>query len=255
MTDCANARMGFRQDPLGGRPCVRAPSHDTRIALSFPVFDMPRTRVKVCGITRPEDALAAARCGADAIGLVFYDASPRAVDVPAAQAITAVLPPFVSTVALFVDAPPERVRAVLEAVPVDLVQLHGDEPPEACRAVGKPYVKALRMRPGRDVREAARAYGDARGLLLDTYRPGVPGGTGAAFDWSEVPHDLPLPVILAGGLEPGNVADAIARVHPYAVDVSGGVEQSKGRKDPAKIEAFLAAVRRADAGATPDTSR
>jgi phosphoribosylanthranilate isomerase len=205
-----------------------------------------RTRVKICGITRPSDAEAAARAGVDAIGLVFYPPSPRAVDIPRAQAIAAVLPPFVSTVALFVNAAPETVRGVLDAVPIDLLQFQGDEPPEQCGGYARPYVKAIRMRPGTDLEVEARRYADARALLPDAYHPTLHGGTGQSFDWSRLPSRLEKPVILAGGLTPANVAQAIRVARPYGVDVSGGVEAEKGIKDPAKMAAFLAEVARAD---------
>jgi phosphoribosylanthranilate isomerase len=203
-----------------------------------------RTRVKICGITRAQDGLAAARAGADAIGLVFYPPSPRAVDPARARAVVQVLPPFVSVVALFVDPVADQVREVLAAVAVDLLQFHGEEAPELCAAFGRPYLKAVRMREGVDLARAARRYAGACGLLLDAYRPGVPGGTGTAFDWSRVPGGLALPVVLAGGLDPGNVAEAVRRVRPYGVDVSGGVEVDRGVKDPARIEAFIREVNR-----------
>lgn len=201
-----------------------------------------RTRVKVCGITRPEDGAWAGVCGADAIGLVFYPPSPRSVEVEQARGVVAALPPFVSVVALFVDPEPEWVRRVLGAVPVDLLQFHGDESPEACEAYGRPYMKALSMGEGVDPRGVARRYRSARALLLDGFREGVRGGTGTTFDWSRVPRDLGLPVVLAGGLEPGNVGRAVRTVRPYGVDVSGGVEASKGVKDPARVEAFMREV-------------
>lgn len=202
-----------------------------------------RTRVKICGITRVEDGLAAARAGADAIGLVFYARSPRAVSAAQARTIVRALPPFVTTVGLFVDAAAEDVRHVLQAVPLDLLQFHGDESPEQCRIYGRPYLKALRMREGVDVAAAARTYSDAAGLLVDTYVEGVAGGTGLAFEWSRLPHDLARPVILAGGLTPDNVAAAVAQVRPWAVDVSGGVEAAPGLKDVAKIAAFIRGVK------------
>lgn len=207
---------------------------------------MIRTRVKICGITRPEDALAAARAGADAIGLVFYPPSPRAVTRERAREIVQALPPFVSVVGLFVNARPAEVRAVLEAVPIDLLQFHGDEAPEECRRYGRPYIKAVAMAPGVDLQAATRRYADAAGLLLDTHREGVRGGTGEAFDWSRIPPELDKPVILAGGLTPENVAEAVRRVRPYAVDVSSGVEASKGIKDAARIEAFVRGVNSVD---------
>jgi phosphoribosylanthranilate isomerase len=205
-----------------------------------------RTRVKICGITRVEDALAAAGAGADAIGLVFYARSPRAVAIEQARAIVAALPPFVSVVGLFVDARPEAVRAVLDALPIDLLQFHGDECSADCSGFGRPYLKAISMRADLDVNAYARAYPDAAGFLLDAHQDGVPGGTGQRFDWAQVPRDFERPLILAGGLEPGNVAAAIRRVRPYGVDVSSGVELSKGIKDAAKISAFLTEVQRVD---------
>lgn len=201
-----------------------------------------RTRVKICGITRPEDGIAAARLGADAIGLVFYAPSPRAVSVAQAQAVCAALPPFVSVVGLFVDAPAAEVREVLQAVPLDVLQFHGDETPAYCAAFGRPYLKALRMRDGLDVTGTARRYADAQGLLLDAYVPGEAGGTGRRFDWTRVPQALDKPIILAGGLNPDNVAEAITVAHPYGVDVSGGVEQSRGIKSAAKMAAFMRGV-------------
>lgn len=201
-----------------------------------------RTRVKICGITRPEDAIVAARLGADAIGLVFYAPSPRAVTAAQARAVCAALPPFVSVVGLFVDAPAAEVWEVLQAVPLDVLQFHGDEAPAYCAAFGRPYLKALRMRDGLDVAAAARRYVDAQGLLLDTYVPGAAGGTGRCFDWTRVPQALDKPIILAGGLTPDNVAEAITVAHPYGVDVSGGVEQSRGIKSAAKMAAFMRGV-------------
>nr|WP_225776903.1 phosphoribosylanthranilate isomerase [Pseudomonas sp. Marseille-Q3773] len=206
---------------------------------------MSNVRSKICGITRIEDALAAAEAGADAIGLVFYTRSPRAVDVRQARAIIAALPPFVTTVGLFVNATRCELNEILEAVPLDLLQFHGDETPQDCEGYQRPWIKALRVRPGDDLEAACQQYAGARGILLDTYVPGVPGGTGEAFDWSLVPARLSKPVILAGGLSADNVGQAIAQVRPYAVDVSGGVEQAKGIKDAAKIEAFLQAVKQA----------
>jgi phosphoribosylanthranilate isomerase len=202
-------------------------------------------RSKICGITRVEDALAAAEAGADAIGLVFYAKSPRAVSVQQARAIIAALPPFVTSVGLFVDASRCELGEILDAVPLDLLQFHGDETPAECDSYGRPYIKALRVKPGDDIAAQVALYANARGVLLDTYVPGIPGGTGEAFDWSLVPADLNKPVILAGGLTTANVAQAIAQVRPFAVDISGGVESAKGIKDAAKIQAFMAAVRRA----------
>jgi phosphoribosylanthranilate isomerase len=207
---------------------------------------MPRTRVKICGLTRPDDAQAAAAAGADAIGLVFYAKSPRAVDIAQARAVLAALPPFVTSVGLFVDAPAALVAEVLRMVPLDLLQFHGDEPPEHCAAFGRPWVKAVRVRPGLDLAGEAGRYAGARALLLDAYSPGIPGGTGEAFDWALIPPALRPRIILAGGLTPDNVADAIGRVRPYAVDVSGGVEAARGIKDHAKLDAFMQGVRDGD---------
>ncbi|MDZ5741605.1 phosphoribosylanthranilate isomerase [Pseudomonas asiatica] len=206
---------------------------------------MSNVRSKICGITRIEDALAAAEAGADAIGFVFYAKSPRAVDVRQARAIIAELPPFVTTVGLFVNASRCELNEILEVVPLDLLQFHGDETPQDCEGYHRPWIKALRVRPGDDLEAACRVYAGARGILLDAYVPGVPGGTGEAFDWSLVPARLSKPIILAGGLSVDNVGQAIAQVRPYAVDVSGGVEQAKGIKDAAKIEAFMRAVKQA----------
>jgi phosphoribosylanthranilate isomerase len=201
-----------------------------------------RTRVKICGITRPQDALAAARHGADAIGLVFYPDSPRAVDIATAQALVRVLPPFVSVVGLFVNAQPHEIRQVLGAVPIDLLQFHGQEPVEACRGYGRPYIKAVAMRDEVDLVQLAQQYSDAAGLLVDTWHPAVAGGSGETFDWERLPATLALPLILAGGLSPENVALAVQQVKPYAVDVSSGVEQQKGIKDEAKIVRFMQEV-------------
>ncbi|KPC36745.1 N-5'-phosphoribosylanthranilate isomerase [Pseudomonas syringae pv. cilantro] len=203
---------------------------------------MSAVRSKICGITRIEDALAAVEAGADAIGLVFYPRSPRAVTIQQARAIIAALPPFVTTVGLFVNASRCELNETLEAVALDLLQFHGDETPEECDGYHRPYIKALRVKAGDDIALACRAYRNARGVLLDTYVEGVPGGTGETFDWALIPDDLDKPVILAGGLTSANVAQAIAQVRPYAVDVSGGVEKSKGIKDREKILAFMSAV-------------
>ena len=204
------------------------------------------TAVKICGITRPEDALAAARAGAHAVGLVFYAKSPRHVTPARAAEIIRVLPPFVTTVGLFVDATAEGVRAALAEAPVGLLQFHGDETPEFCRQFKRPYVKAVRVKAGVDLLQYAQDYHDAKALLLDAYVEGLHGGSGAAFDWSLIPRGLPLPVILSGGLTPENVADAVRRVRPSAVDVSSGVESAKGIKDAQKIAAFIKGVRNAD---------
>ena len=201
-----------------------------------------RTRIKICGITRPEDGLEAARLGADAIGLGFYGASPRHVTPAQAQAVLAALPPFVTRVGLFVDAAEAEVRAVLDAVALDLLQFHGNETPQYCASFGRPYIKVVRMREGVDLATEVERYCAAQGLLLDTFQPGTPGGTGSAFDWGRVPQGLAKPIILAGGLTADNVAAAVRRVRPYAVDVSGGVEQTKGIKSAAKMAAFIRGV-------------
>ena len=205
-----------------------------------------KTRIKICGITRVEDALVAAEMGADAIGLVFYVKSPRHVSIECAAEICAALPPFVTTVGLFVDAGAGQIGDVLTRVPIDLLQFHGVEPAVECERHGRPYIKALRMRSGLDLGAEISGHASARGILLDTYRPGVPGGTGAAFDWSQVPSDLKTPIILAGGLSPANVRSAVERLRPWAVDVSGGVESAPGIKDGRRIADFVEAVRAAD---------
>jgi phosphoribosylanthranilate isomerase len=198
-----------------------------------------RTRVKICGFTRVEDAVTAAYLGADAIGLVFYPRSPRNVDIAAAQAIVKALPAFVSVTALFVNETPQRIQEILRQVPVGVLQFHGEEPPEACRLYGKPYIKAIRMQPETDAAALAKRYADAAGLLLDAYSPGVQGGTGSRFDWNLIPQRCALPIILAGGLDVGNVKQAVQQVRPYAVDVSSGVESAKGIKDAGKMAALL----------------
>lgn len=204
---------------------------------------MSVVRSKICGITRIEDALAAVAAGADAIGFVFYAKSPRAVTAVQARAIIAALPPFVTTVGLFVNASACELNETLDAVPLDLLQFHGDESPEQCEGYHRPYIKALRVKAGDDIAGACHAYASASGILLDAYVEGVPGGTGQAFDWSLIPQGLSRPIILAGGLTVDNVVQAIAQVRPYAVDVSGGVEKSKGIKDHDKIRDFMRKVR------------
>lgn len=205
-----------------------------------------RTRIKICGITRQDDALAAADAGADAVGFVFYAASPRHVQPAAAGTIVRALPPFVTTVGLFVDAPAGEVRSVLAAVPLALLQFHGDEPPEFCRQFGPPYIKAVRVRSGTDLLQYAARYPDAAALLLDAYRPGVPGGTGETFDWHLIPARMTCGIVLAGGLTPDNVAAGIEQVRPWAVDVSSGVEAAPGVKDVQRIRRFATAVRWVD---------
>ena len=206
---------------------------------------MSRTRIKICGLTRAEDIDAAVSSGADAIGLVFYPPSPRILGLEHARQLALRVPPYVTKVALFVNEPEGKVREMLAAVPVDLLQFHGEEDEAYCRSFARPYVKAARVRPGVDLVEFARRYPSANGLLLDAYVDGY-GGAGETFDWSMIPSQLPLPVILSGGLHSGNVAEAICRVRPWAVDVSSGVESSKGIKDAEKIAAFVAAVNKTD---------
>jgi phosphoribosylanthranilate isomerase len=205
-----------------------------------------RTRIKICGITRGEDLRAAVQAGADAIGFVFYPPSPRFVALQTAAQLSREVPPFVSRVGLFVNAEPVTVREALAAVPLDVLQFHGDEDEAYCRQFGKPYLKAARVRPGLDLLEYARSFASAQGLLLDAYVDGY-GGAGQSFDWSLIPPALPSPVVLSGGLTSANVQEAVAKVRPFAVDVSSGVELAKGVKDAAKIAAFVAAVRTADA--------
>jgi phosphoribosylanthranilate isomerase len=208
---------------------------------------MPRTRVKICGITRACDLNAALDAGADAVGFVFYPPSPRCLRTDAAAELVRGTPPFVTRVGLFVNAEPAEVRSILKAVPLDLLQFHGEEPADYCEQFGLPYIKAARVRPELDLLEFARAYPSARGLLLDAWVEAY-GGVGQSFDWSLIPGDLSLPVVLSGGLHAGNVAEAVANIQPWAVDVSSGVEVAKGIKDADKIAAFMAAVRTADAG-------
>ena len=198
-----------------------------------------RTRVKICGITRAEDALFASRLGADAIGMVFYEASPRNVSIEQAKILTRSMLPFTSRVGLFVDADPEFVRQVIASVSLDMLQFHGNETADICDQFNKPYIKAIRMESGTSVDERMKEYPRAAAILLDSFSTLVAGGSGETFDWSLIPENRPLPIILAGGLNPGNVSQAIQAVRPYAVDVSSGVEQSKGIKDADKMSAFI----------------
>jgi len=202
-------------------------------------------RVKICGITRIEDLTAACSAGADALGFVFHAASPRNLAIDQAAVLVKALPPFVQSVGLFVDAKPYVIEAVLKAVPLDMLQFHGDESPEFCGQFGRPYIKAIRVREGVDLVKYAAAYEDSRGLLLDAHVPGMAGGTGHRFDWSLIPAGLSKPIVLSGGLTPDNVAAAIRRVKPWAVDVSSGVEQAKGVKDTARVLAFVERARSA----------
>lgn len=201
-------------------------------------------RIKICGITRVEDGLTAVESGADAIGLVFYRKSSRYVAVEQAVEIVQDLPPFVSVVGLFVDASDELIGSVLEAVPLSLLQFHGNEPEIECARWGIRYMKAFRVRPGISVIGMVAPYPTACGYLLDSYKHGEAGGTGESFDWDLIPRGLNKPVVLAGGLSPDNIAQAIDRVRPYGVDVSSGVESRPGIKDHDKIKAFIKAARR-----------
>ncbi|MFH0933859.1 MAG: phosphoribosylanthranilate isomerase [Pseudomonadota bacterium] len=201
------------------------------------------TRIKICGITREQDVLAVADSGADALGLVFYEKSPRHVGTEQAAKLAGAVPPFITVVGLFVNPTVAYVREVLAKVPLDVLQFHGEETPEFCRQFGRAYLKAIRVKEGVDLVECAARYADAQGLLLDAYVEGTQGGTGESFDWALIPQKLPLLVILSGGLHAGNVAQAIKQVRPYAVDVSSGVEASKGIKDAAKVAAFIKEVK------------
>lgn len=207
---------------------------------------MSRTRVKICGITRIEDALAAAKMGVDAVGLVFYPASSRNVSVTTAKEIVAALPAFVTTVALFVDESRQKVEQVIHEVAIDMLQFHGDESPEFCAGFDRPYIKALRVRTGIDLQRCLERHWQARAVLLDAWHPTARGGTGQSFDWTVIPHGLAKPLILAGGLSPGNVRKAIEQVRPYAVDVSSGVESEPGIKDFKKMAFFFEEVSHGD---------
>ncbi len=204
------------------------------------------TRIKICGITRLEDALDAVHSGADALGLVFYDKSPRHINLQQAAQLADAIPPFVTLVGLFVNASVSAVREVMQAVPLDVLQFHGEEEPEFCDQFGRPFLKAIRVRKGVDLVQYAERYAGAQGLLLDAYVEGAQGGTGVSFDWSLIPAELPLPVVLSGGLNANNVTQAILQVRPYAVDISSGVEERKGIKNAAKIAAFINEVNKID---------
>ncbi len=207
-----------------------------------------RTRVKICGFTRACDALAAADAGVDAIGLVFYPPSPRAVSIELANAIRQQLPAFVTVVGLFVNPEPEWVNAVLSKVAIDCLQFHGEEVPEFCESFAKPYFKAVRMAQGTDLAIECQRHPRANAILVDSFEPGNHGGTGSGFDWRRLPKHLAKPLILAGGLNLSNAGDAIKQVHPYALDVSSGVESAKGIKDTDKMTAFMTEVTQADTG-------
>ena len=207
---------------------------------------MQRTRVKICGITRPQDAAAVVEQGADALGLVFYPPSPRAVTIEQAQRVVAEVPAFVTVTALFVNPSVEQVQSTIDNVRIDLLQFHGDEDDAFCRQFNRPYIKALRVRQASDLVASCLRFPDSLAILLDSYKPGIPGGTGETFDWSLIPAELPKPLILAGGLECDNVTQAIQQTNPFAVDVSGGVESAKGIKDDNLIAEFMHEVCRAD---------
>jgi len=207
---------------------------------------MNRTRVKICGFTSAEQAVHAAYAGVDAIGLVFYPPSPRYVSIAVAQEITDALPAFTSVVALFVNASEQEIRKVIEQVPIDVLQFHGDESPDECRLYNKPYMKAIRMQEHTDIKALSQQYNDASALLLDAYHPQTKGGTGEKFNWELIPKQCDLPLILAGGLDVHNAADAIHSVQPYALDVSSGVESEKGIKNNNKVSEFLTEVYHSD---------
>ena len=200
---------------------------------------MTRVRVKICGITRPEDGLAAAMMGVDAIGLVFYPKSSRLIDPDTANAIIRALPPFVTSVGLFLDASAVEVNDIIRRVPLDLLQFHGEESPDFCAQFGRPYIKAVPMRFEADVQAYAQEFADAKGLLLDSHGGDKIGGSGERFDWRRIPTGLNKPIILAGGLSPANIAAALRQVQPFGVDVSSGVEAAKGIKDTQLIQLFM----------------
>lgn len=210
------------------------------------------TRIKICAMTNIENALAAAQLGADAVGFICYEKSPRFVTPEKAREIVAALPPFVTTVGVFVNPSHELVENYLAQVPFDLLQFHGQESPEECRQYHKPYIKAIHMTPDIDLFAICKKYHDAKGLLLETSKAGKVGGTGETFDWNLIPKTLPKPIILAGGLTPENVAAAIQQVHPYAVDVTSGIEASPGVKDPQKMQKFILECRGAPCGCPPN---
>ena len=205
-----------------------------------------RTRIKICGLTREQDIDAAVAAGADAVGFVLYERSPRHVSVARLAELAKRLPPFVTPVCLVVNASPDLIDEAVSAVPTALLQFHGDEGREQCEQPGRPYLRAVRMAPGVDLLDCASGFASAAGLLLDAFVEGY-GGGGKAFDWSQIPSGVPLPVVLSGGLNPANVIDGVMRVRPWAVDVSSGVEQAKGIKDAVLIRRFCEAVREADA--------
>jgi len=269
--NCAPSRGSEAREPAGpprGRASeseTRASSSESRAWADHTSTTQRRTHIKICGITRVDDARAAIDAGADAIGLVFWSGTPRVVTHAQARAIVAAVPAFVTVVGLFVDPNADEVRAALDALPIDLLQFHGREPASFCRAFGRRYLKAIPVRDGVDLLESLSPYGDAAGLLFDAFSEGdLPGGTGRAFDWGRLTADvrarLPAPLILSGGLDASNVGRAIAAVAPWGVDVSSGVEERgsdgrprRGLKDAARIRAFVEGVRIADGG-TPATA-
>ncbi|MDC3332702.1 phosphoribosylanthranilate isomerase [bacterium] len=210
---------------------------------------MYRTRIKICGITSVTDAIDAVQAGADALGLVFWSSSKRAVDIEQAKAICEAVPAFVTVVGLFVDATETEVQSVLTQVPITLLQFHGSEPEHYCQSFSLPYMKALRMKPGLNVSGAIEQYSSAASILLDAYQKGVPGGTGESFDWALIPVAHRQRIVLAGGLTPQNIQQAVQQVRPYAVDVSGGVEVSPGKKQTKAVRDFIRAVAMADQSA------
>jgi len=198
-----------------------------------------KIHIKICGITRAEDATAATQFGANALGLVFYPPSPRAISIPQAQAIANVTPPFVQLVGLFVNETAPKIEQILKEIPLNLLQFHGEETPDFCQQFNRPYIKALHLKENSDLNQQIISYRTARGILLDTFNPNLKGGTGETFDWKRIPQNLAKPLILAGGLNPDNIKQAILQVKPSAVDVSGGVEESKGIKSFSKMRAFI----------------
>ncbi len=208
-------------------------------------IQVSEVRIKICGITTIEDALAVVSAGAHALGLVFYANSPRAVTIEQAREIALAVGPFVAVTGLFVNADARFVNNILSQVPLHLLQFHGDENAEYCESFQRPYMKAVRMRPDVDVSKDIDGHPRASGILLDAYRPGVPGGTGDTFDWKRVPRNTRVPIVLAGGLTPTNVVDAVRSTGVYGIDVSGGVESSPGKKDPNKVKAFITNARSA----------
>jgi phosphoribosylanthranilate isomerase len=208
---------------------------------------MLRTRVKICGITRAQDATALVQSGADALGLVFFPKSPRHVTLQQARKITTGIAPFVTVTGLFVNASADSVKEVLASVPLGLLQFHGEETNDQCNCFGLPFIKSIPMKSGTDLLSLMSAYPDAAGFLLDAWQPETRGGGGIVFDWEQIPEGIHTPIVLAGGLTPANVATAIRTVKPYAVDVSTGVERDKGIKSREKIEAFMREVRNSEA--------